>query len=90
MANVGYGYVQGSKDYINLEDALGLSLTVGKTYSVQILGEGMFCEASTKPTAGGTKYNGEKDKPFYYTKENGVYLWAKLMPNKEFYVNFAG
>ena len=88
MANIKSGYVQGDKDYINLEEALGLSLVKNHSYCVQVLGEGIFCESSTKPSEGGTKYDCTKDKPFYYIKKD-EYLWVKLNPNQTFYVNFS-
>jgi len=87
MANIGFGYVSTIDDYINLEDAVGVTLETGKTYTVQVMAEGKFCESSTKPVDGGTNHDGSEE--FYYKKKAGEFLWAKLLPNKTVYVNFA-
>lgn len=84
--NVGHGYITATDEYIDVETTLDVSLTEGTTYNVQMLGKGYICEASTKPTAGGTYWYSKK--PFKYKKQADD-LWVKLDPQQVCYFNIS-
>lgn len=91
MANLGYKKnVFTGDEYINLETELGVSLTEGGNYNIQIQGDGvsgvMLCEATSKPTDGGFFW--KSDEPFPYKKESDT-LWIKVQDNKKVYINIA-
>lgn len=91
MSNIGYKkQVYTGNDYVSLETELGVSLTEGKNYNLQIQGDGvsgvMLCENTSKPTDGGFFW--KSDKPFPYTKGSDT-LWIKVQDNKKVYINIA-
>lgn len=86
MANIGYGFIQGTGEYINLEQALNVSLTADSSYNIQIQGKASFCESATKPEAGGVYWNSLE--PFRYVKESNI-LWIKPYENDTVFVNIS-
>lgn len=51
--NLGYVTLNKNDEYVNLEEALGVTLTEGTTYQMQIQGSAMICESESAPTSGG-------------------------------------
>lgn len=82
--NTGYGFIQGTGDYINLETELSLTLEEGTYYQIQIQGKATFCESTLKPVGGGTYWN--RIDPFWYVKEDKD-LWIKPYEGDTVYVN---
>lgn len=88
MANLKSGKVNGTGDYVNIENLFDIELTENVTYSIQVQGEAVVCEKSTKPTdSEGFYWNSLK--PFGYKKES-AYLWLKVKTGSSVFVNIAG
>lgn len=68
--NLGYTTLKSNPEYVNLEEALGVTLTEGTTYQMQIQGQAMICESETAPTEGG--FFCDFLKPFAYKKGAGI------------------
>ena len=88
MANLISGKIEGTGDYINVETELSLSLEEDKKYSVQIQGNAIVCEASTKPS-GNAGFFIDTFRPFGYKKES-AYLWVKVHTGYSVFINIAG
>ncbi|MBQ6349799.1 MAG: hypothetical protein IJI42_02580 [Methanobrevibacter sp.] len=87
MANVASGKLEGIGEYINVETALSLDLKKNTTYSVQIQGEAIICEAESLPSENeGFYWN--QFKPFGYKKES-AYLWVKIKSGTSIFINFS-
>ena len=84
MANLAFKKIQGTGDYIDLEEELEISFENGKSYQIQVQNAAIICESDEKPTEEGFAIrNGE---PFTY-KCTGSKLWIK--PSKTAIVNVA-
>lgn len=86
MANIGYKRLYETDDYQNFETAMEVSLTEGTIYIVQVKGEAILCESTTKPTEGGFLVT--IGKPFQYKKESEP-LWVKIPARKTADINIA-
>lgn len=82
MANLGFITLEKNEEYVNLEDLMGLNLTSGKTYQIQIQGSAVFCESEEKPVAGGTYWN--LIKPFDYLKKDES-LWVLVQSDSAYF-----
>lgn len=69
--NIGYIKLKHTGEYIDLEEALGQTLS--GSYSIQAQGAVFLCESENKPTEGGFYYN--TLKPFTFKRGSGK-LWV--------------
>lgn len=69
--NVGYIKLKHTGEYVDLEGALGVTLS--GTYSMQVQGKVFLCESENKPTEGGFYYS--TLKPFTFKRGDGK-LWV--------------
>lgn len=87
MSNVKYIEVTPNTDYQNIATLGSISFTNGKTYTLQVEGDVMLCEAASKPEKGGFHIN--TNEPFQFEAGTDA-LWVKNL--REFnsaYVNIA-
>lgn len=84
--NIGYGFIRGTGEYINVETALEVTLEADTTYSVQIQGKASFCESASKPDGGGVYW--DTLQPFGYKKGTDS-LWVKPFLGETVFINIA-
>lgn len=85
MANLGYKvfYTDG---YVDLAQEMGITLTQGNNYQIQLENPAILCVSATQPTEGG--FTLSDGKPFGYT-HTGTTLWIKSIKNAPAKVNIA-
>lgn len=72
--NIGYAKINKTDEYVDLEATMGITLTEGTTYQVQIQGAAVICESDEQPTTGG--FYCKSLKPFAWVKKGKV--WIKV------------
>lgn len=78
MANLAYKTINAQDDYKDIEDELDITLESGKSYQIQSFDTAIFCESSSKPTAGGFLVkSGEK----FTFKKSSDKLYVKSIMN---------
>lgn len=85
MANLGYKvfYTDG---YVDLAEEMGITLTQGSDYQIQLENPAILCVSATQPTKGGFYIS--NSKPFGYTHTGGT-LWIKSLEYAPAVVNIA-
>ena len=74
MSNLATVSVNPGTEYINLATLASVTFTAGTTYVIQISGEVLVSEKSTKPTEGGFYIH--DDRPFEFVAGSDP-LWIK-------------
>ena len=84
--NLAFVTINPDSDYQDLETVANINFTEGNSYVLQVNGQVLVCEASSKPTNGG--FYVIDQKPFKYTAGNGK-LWVKTLQNSKVLINIA-
>lgn len=74
MSNIAYVTINPNNEYQNLATLAQTTFVSGTTYTLQVDGDVMLCESSTKPTQGG--FHVTWAEPFQFEAGNDS-LWVK-------------
>lgn len=87
MANEAYVEVTPNTSYQNLATLAQITLTEGKTYTIQVTGDIMIIESANTPTEGGFHIN--FPIPFQYTAGTGNLFVKNLREYESAFINIA-
>ena len=87
MPNISYKKaIKTNGDYVNFEEAMGITFTQDANYQIQLLNVALVMIADEKPKEGGFLIF--DNRPFGYTHK-GSKLWIKSIENRPIEVNIS-
>ena len=86
MTNLAYKEIRTDGDYVDLEEALGITFEMGKVYQIQLLNTATVIISDEKPEEGG--FFIFDNKPIGY-EHLGSKLWVKATEGRPIVVNVA-